>query len=208
MSNLDDFLNKKVEIEKENFKVPNSFDSKVETILQNLDREKPHFKINRKYISIVAMFILIITLSSYGVNNINNFNIEEGTMENSNTLGEKMVIEEAADISELKESTEARGHINRITNDISFLVITTNNLEKEINSKESIDNVLSFFNSLNLNYSESKGIDSYDYEIKINGEDTRIIKIKNNVIQINEDIYTSEQNISDEFEKVYNANKF
>lgn len=212
MEKFDDFLNNKIKTEDEKFIVPDKVNNRIEDTLRNLDLlvEKENdiknikkFNLNRKYISIAAMFILLIGI---GVRVINPaINQESKNLGKSENLREGNTTKEVAELKETDLSKLSNN--DKLINLDKINIVEIRSLSKDIyittTEENEIGLVLNYINSLYLSLVKDKTMDNYEYLIKLSGDKEIEIIIQNNLIAIDGQLYISNYNLQEQFRVIF-----
>ena len=212
MEKFDDFLDNKIKTEDEKFIVPDKVNNRIEDTLRNLDLlvEKENdiknikkFNLNRKYISIAAMFILLIGI---GVRVINPaINQESKNLGKSENLREGNTTKEVAELKETDLSKLSNN--DKLINLDKINIVEIRSLSKDIyittTEENEIGLVLNYINSLYLSLVKDKTMDNYEYLIKLSGDKEIEIIIQNNLIAIDGQLYISNYNLQEQFRVIF-----
>ena len=215
MEKFNDFLNNKIKTEDEKFIVPDKVNNRIEDTLRNLDilvkeeheeenvENTKKFDFNKKYISIAAMFILVFGIGIRVMNPVINQESENTNKNNS--------LRDGSAINEVMEFRE--GNLKKISNGDRFIDlndvrnIEIRSLKDDIYistvAENEINLVLNYINSLYLNSTNDRTIDSYEYLIKLSGKKEIEIIIQNNLISIDGQIYICDYNLQEQFKVIF-----
>lgn len=179
--NFEKFLMDKVKEENSQFNTPSSFNNRIEDVLNkigNIDnKSKRKWYENKKYLAAVAALVFVFSLGiiRYKVNYQEiNSNIQIARSINESSF----------------ENDEIYDNGNIYLNDLIDLTqvesITLNDIE--IKDENQISELLYLLNNISLKTSTEEFIDE-KYIIKIKGEKTYIIYMKENLLFINNTVY-------------------
>ena len=191
MNKVDDeferFLMDKAKDEKSKFYIPISFDIKIEESLNEVDKissnKSKRWYENKKIMVVAASFVFIFSLRliKYSMRNNSSINMARSMSQMAN---ENVSLEDSWSVE------EANGNIY-LKNIIDLKKVKSIDVNgKIIKDEDKISKLLYLLNSLPLKKSEAE-ISEENYIIKIKGEKTYIIYMKENLLLVNGIVYSS-----------------
>ena len=180
------FLMDKAKDEKSKFYIPISFDIKIEESLNEVDKissnKSKRWYENKKIMVVAASFVFIFSLRliKYSMRNNSSINMARSMSQMAN---ENVSLEDSWSVE------EANGNIY-LKNIIDLKKVKSIDVNgKIIKDEDKISKLLYLLNSLPLKKSEAE-ISEENYIIKIKGEKTYIIYMKENLLLVNGIVYS------------------
>ena len=200
MDNFDEFLKSKAIKEDENFKLPESFNKRIDDVLKNLDdkemnKNRPN-AINKNKIFIVAASLAFVLIAGKIAIEMNNKISTGDSVEDmarstrymeSDEKSESTTMDEAISGNSMEESNTLDSELMIINDNIEYMIIDN----KEVTDKDKINRVVSYINSMNLEIDDNQVISNWKNTIELIGNINYTVKISEDHISINDVFYKS-----------------
>lgn len=201
MDNFDEFLKKQARKEDEEFKLPESFNKRVEDVLKNLDNKeikKDKTKEKKRFI-IAAASLAFILVAGKVVMDMNNKVLNEntafdiaksidysGSTDNSKS-SPRMESSYDGYVEESDMADKAmENSIETVINDNVEYIIYNN---EEISDENKVNEIVSYINSMNLEKCGKQEISNWAISMEVIGNNHYVVKITDEYISINNEFY-------------------
>ena len=220
MDKFNEYLDNKIKSEKEEFRLPKSFERKLEETLENLSEDNKiinkKWSYNKGIFTTAACFIFVflVGISIKYPTKLDGKNIIEKSAQNEDSgysgnqgriiNDSKSIEKETLDISLQENEINEIIDYSKINKKIIKYISNTNTY-KLVDNKNDIENIIKFINDIPKEKIEKQNINNWDFLIQTNGTDNNhSIVIENNIINIDEQWYKIDSYKVDNLISIYN----